>query len=82
MRKSYQFYIRVKYQFWKLYWKVRRTKRPKIWHELMFDLTNRKGIAVGKIYPYGNPVTGEGCSTKVIFNSKDFGIVAYKSKAE
>ena len=67
----YKLYIRVKYLFWKYYWKIYRPKRPTRYHEVFYDFINPEAVAVGVIMPP---------ERRVKFNSKDYGVVAINAR--
>lgn len=70
----YKLYIRIKYFFWKHYWRIFPPKgHPQFWRDREYDYSNKNGIALGAITNFGNPFFVK--TTKVFFNNKDYGIV-------
>jgi hypothetical protein len=53
MTKLYQLWVRIKYQYYKLYWKVRppKQKRSKFydWHEVSYDVLDQNAVGIGVI---------------------------------
>jgi hypothetical protein len=53
MTKLYQLWITIKYQYYKLYWKISppKQKRSKFygWHEVSYDVLDQKAIGIGVI---------------------------------
>jgi hypothetical protein len=53
MTKLYQLWIRIKYQYYKLYWKVRphKQKCSKFygWHEISYEAVNQNAVGLGVI---------------------------------
>ena len=50
MSKLYKFYIIIKYNFYKCYWKFKKPTEPSKfynWKEVSYDRLNSKGIAIG-----------------------------------
>lgn len=72
--------IRIKYFFWKWYWRIFPPKKIKQWEEESFDCANSNGIAVGRIHPFGNPFTMP--ATKIKFDPVNYGVIAIRSNKE
>ena len=51
MTKLYQLWIRIKYQYYKLYWKVRPPKQKPSgffrWHEINYDVLDQNAVGIG-----------------------------------
>jgi len=53
MTKLYKLWIRIKYQYYKLYWKVRPPK-PSLsgffrWHEISYDVLDQNAVGIGVV---------------------------------
>jgi len=51
MTKLYQLWITIKYQYYKLYWKISlpKQKRSKFydWHEVTYSVLDQKAVGIG-----------------------------------
>jgi len=54
MNKFYIIWIKLKYQYYKLYWKIRPPKQKYSkfydWHEVNYDILDQKAVGIGKKY--------------------------------
>ena len=76
-KQLYFLYIRGKYQFWKLRWKLFPPKGHPSWtrwHETPYDLIDKNAVAIGTIYSLG--------FSKTKFNPKEYTTVAYRSNRD
>jgi hypothetical protein len=51
MNKLYKFYITLKYNFYKLYWKIKKPKKPSQgfygWSEENYNVLDKKAVCYG-----------------------------------